>query len=226
MTTKQGSELDVETLSALGQLIAGVAHKLNNSLTSVRGYTDLIHEDLHDLASEDERATPIAEEADMLKTEVHNAARVISLLADFGRTKGVRAVEDPSVLLDGVVSLAGYGLQRAGCAIAIEADPGLPILTESAMALRRILLFTLLLSHRALEDRAKGSRLHIRMQALPGDSGVRVCLTHNGAGAPDDEATRNRINACMSLAETARGRFTAAAGTAEGQTIYTCELPA
>ena len=226
MSMDRSSELDVETLCALGQLIAGVAHKLNNSLTSVRGYTDLIHEDLQDLATEDERATPIAEEADMLRTEVHNAARTISLLADFGRTKGVRAVEDPSVLLEGVVALAGYGLQRAGCGIAIEADPGLPVLTESANALRRILLFVLLLSHRGLEQRAKGATLHIKMQALPGDSGVCVCVTHNGAGAPDDNATRNRIDACTSLAESVRGRFTAAPGTPDGKTIYTCELPA
>jgi two-component system NtrC family sensor kinase len=226
MNAGRGTELDVETLCALGQLIAGVAHKLNNSLTSVRGYTDLIHEDLQDLATEDARATPIAEEADILKEEVHNAARTISLLADFGRAKNARAVEDPASLLEGVVALAGYGLQRVGCPITVTADPGLPVLTESANALRRILLFLVLLSHRALEDRIKGSRLNITMTALPDDKGIRLCVTHNGPGAPDDDSTRNRLQACASLAEAVGGRFVVEPGTAEGQTVYTCELPA
>jgi two-component system, NtrC family, sensor kinase len=223
MTMDGNSDVDVETLCALGQLIAGAAHKLNNNLTSVRGYTELIHEDLHSLAAEDERAASIAEEADILKTEVHNTAKVISLLADFGRKKNVHPVEDPATLLDGVVMLAGYNMQRAGCAIAVEADQGLPVLTESATALRRILLFVLLQCDRALEGRTGGS-VRIAMRAWPQRPGVRVSIDHDGSGASDDHSTRGRLEACSALATQCGGGFAVEAGAEK--TSYVFELPA
>jgi signal transduction histidine kinase len=115
----QSQLLQRERLAGIGQVVSGVAHELNNPLTAVMGYSDL----LKDQAREDNARQKL----EKLGTEARRMKRIIDNLISFARPQqeGRRPLDIAAVMRDSLM-LCEYQCRNAGIRFEMNFAPDLP----------------------------------------------------------------------------------------------------
>jgi len=164
-----------EKLAAMGQLVAGVAHELNNPLTSIVGYTELISDDIP--------AGPARQKLDKMLREAQRMKRIIENLLRFARQNSLaRKSANLEMLLQDVLALREYHLHNHDIEIQLEIEPGLPAVALDEDQFKQILLNLLNNSIDALEG---FPRKRIRIEASCNNGRVMLCFDDNGNGFTD-----------------------------------------
>lgn len=128
----QAELIQSEKLGAIGRMSAGFAHELNNPLTSVLGYAQLMHERLDD-------PTPLGavEAHELLDPILRESSRARGLVRSFlqvSRRPETALVPVPlQSTLDVVVSLRSYAFQQAGLTLDIGVMPDVHVRAEPQM---------------------------------------------------------------------------------------------
>ncbi|MFZ0958637.1 MAG: histidine kinase dimerization/phospho-acceptor domain-containing protein [Candidatus Sulfotelmatobacter sp.] len=144
-----------EKLAALGQLLAGVAHELNNPLTVILGYGELIGDTV---------ASPQArDQLTRLVGETRRMKRIIDNLLRFAR-RGARDthIVQLSPLVHEVLALCEYYTRKRKVHVDLDIAPGLPSLAVHEDEIKQILLNLFKNSSDALEGFAGSKRISIR----------------------------------------------------------------
>ena len=164
-----------EKLAALGQLVAGVAHELNNPLTGIIGYTEL----LSDEAMQEAASKKVAK----IGNEARRMHRIVSGLLRFARQSNSieRAANFESALHD-ALQLRDFHLRKLAINVRTEIEPALPSMAISEDELKQILLNLLNNSIDALEESRERM---IRIQAQRHDNRVVFAFEDNGPGFSD-----------------------------------------
>ena len=159
-----------EKLAALGQLVAGVAHELNNPLTGIIGYAELL--------SDEVKGDATAKKINKIANEGRRMHRIVSGLLRFARQNNSsdRAVDFESILRD-ALQLREYHLRKQGVDIHTDVEPFLPPLAIGEDELKQILLNLLGNAIDATEDCREKV---IRVQA--GREGDRVVFRFDDSG--------------------------------------------
>jgi two-component system NtrC family sensor kinase len=190
LKSTQAQLLQAEKLSAIGQLVAGVAHELNNPLTSVIGYAQLLESELRS-GNHDRPAEEVALDLQRIAEESGRAARIVrNLLAFARRQTTAREPQDVTELIQRVLSLRSYEFRLNGIDLETEFDEHLPSVMADGSQLQQALLNLVLNAERAMRGRPSrrlivGARLDRRAAA------VELFVSDTGHGI--DHGTLSRI---------------------------------
>jgi signal transduction histidine kinase len=140
-------------LAAVGEMAAGIAHELNNPLTTVTGFSELILEELT-------AGTPVHSDLEMVLREARRASDVVRRLLDFSRQgEQIRAQADLNGVVTDVVALTRHLVQTNGVELIIELNESLPWVSIDHNQMKQVLL----------------NLIHNALQAMPNGGELRVC---------------------------------------------------
>ena len=166
-----------EKLAAIGQLVAGVAHELNNPLASVVGYSELLTDEIP--------SGPSRNKLDKIIREAQRMRRIIENLLRFARQNNLaKKSTNVAVLLQEVLSLREYHLRNQRIHLDVQIDPALPPVALDEDQFKQILLNLLNNSIDALDD---VTNKQIRVSARRRDSRVVMLFDDNGSGFADPD---------------------------------------
>jgi two-component system NtrC family sensor kinase len=164
-----------EKLAAMGQLVAGVAHELNNPLTSIVGYSELISDDLPE--------GPARQKLDKMVREAQRMKRIIENLLRFARQNNLaKKSANLEALLQDVLGLREYHLRNHDVDVQVHIEPDLPRIALDEDQFKQILLNLLNNSIDALEATANK---RIRIEARTSNGRVSLRFDDNGPGFGD-----------------------------------------
>jgi two-component system NtrC family sensor kinase len=165
-------------LSGIGQMISGVAHELNNPLTTIMGYAQLLQ-----VSDADES---IKEDLQIIYNDAMRAQRIVQNLLTFARQKKPqRSPVDINEIIERTLALRSYQLKMDNVEVVTELVENLPWTMADDYQLQQVFLNIINNAHQAMVHEKGESILTIRSGLLDNDT-IRVSFTDTGPGIPSD----------------------------------------
>jgi PAS domain S-box-containing protein len=180
ITTERKLEQQIvqsERLAAMGAMIGGVAHELNNPLTSILGVSEL----LQDSQTTDAARKQIA----ILQQQARRAAEIVHNLTYFSRppTPGKTPV-NLGEIVERTLNLHAYSLRKNSITVDFLPEPSLPRVDADPHQLMQVFLNLILNAEQAIRETRDRGTLRIRL-GNSGDS-VWASFHDDGPGIPAD----------------------------------------
>ncbi len=221
-----------EKLAAMGQLVSGVAHEINNPAAIISGFAQTLL--LDDLPAEQR------ETVQMMYDEATRIGRITSNLLAFARAGGKeRAVVDVNDIVRRTFALRSYHLTTLNIAVSLELDPADPTAWASGSELQQMLLNFLINAEQALTGVQWRRAITMRTAAL--NERVRLQVADTGPGIPRDiqgrifdpffttkpegKGTGLGLSICYGIVHDHGGRIWVDSEPEKGGTVFTVELP-
>ncbi|NUQ19360.1 MAG: PAS domain S-box protein, partial [Gemmatimonadaceae bacterium] len=182
-----------ERMAGLGTTLAGVAHELNNPLTAVIGFAQIL---MRGAREEDDRVG-----LETIHREATRAARIVKDLLTFTRRQeGARSERvDLNSIVEYILSTRRYALETSGVRCILHLDPQLPAVAGDPSQLEQVLLNLLVNAEHALTE-ALDSPVSANPEGTPrGAIGistetdgamVTLQLSDTGCGIPTEHLSR------------------------------------
>src|SRR5438477_2758749 len=168
-----------EKMSAIGQLIAGVAHDLNNPLASVVGFSDFL--------AETGVPASLEEPLQVIRQEAERAATIVKNLLSFARSQeGERARQPIQQLLESTLVLLRNQLMAHKVEATLDVEPGLPEVEVNANQIKQVFVNVINNACQAIASDAPSGRIWIAARRVRDI--VAVSVTDSGPGMTEDLA--------------------------------------
>ncbi|AGL02413.1 GAF domain-containing sensor histidine kinase [Desulfoscipio gibsoniae] len=169
-----------DKLAAIGEMAAGVAHELNSPMTAIIGNSQMIMRD----GGIDESNAELLQ--DIINCGLR-CKRIIQNLLTFSRQdQRPMARTNLNKVVESVLSLVQYQINRNNVAIKLNLDTNLPDVLANEQQLDQVLVNLLLNARDALENSPRDKQITITTELRKTDAGeyVTVKVTDNGEGIP------------------------------------------
>ncbi len=173
--------LQSEKMALMGQVVAGIAHELNNPLTIVIGHTELLM-----MKGVDEKhRQPL--------TRIHDgaerASKIVKNLLTFARQKKPeRKLSDVNSIIGKTVDLRAYELKVSNIELIVDLAPNLPPTLCDPHQVQQVFLNLLVNAEQAMLDANGKGQLSIRTRRH--ENTIKVLFEDNGPGIPPDNLRR------------------------------------
>jgi signal transduction histidine kinase len=170
-------------LAAVGEMAAGIAHELNNPLTSVTGFAELA---LETIPQESETRKDL----EIVMREAGRARNVVRRLLDFARqSESMRARASLNEVIEDVVALSRHLIHTSGVELKLDLEKTLPWVLVDANQMKQVLVN---LVHNALQAMPSGGEMNIltRSASRAGRDWITVSVRDTGVGIPASEQAR------------------------------------
>jgi signal transduction histidine kinase/CheY-like chemotaxis protein len=169
--------LHSEKLSALGQLISGVAHELNNPLATIIGFGQLS-------LREKELRPKVRERLQTIIREGERTKHIVENLLSFARRRETERVEiDINTILTETISLREYDMNVNNVIIEKQLDPSLPTTMADPHQLQQVFINIINNGYDAMYETHKKGRLLIVTRAT--ETTIVIEFIDNGPGMKD-----------------------------------------
>ncbi|MGE5092487.1 MAG: ATP-binding protein [Bacillota bacterium] len=228
----QDQLIQSEKMSAIGQLIAGIAHDLNNPLASVVGFADFLSE-ARDVPS------ALREPLSVIREEAERASNIVKNLLSFARKQErQRRPVALEPLLESTLSLLRNQLLAYHVEARVEIEPDVPLVSLDPNQMQQV--FVNLINNAAQAIASTGRPGTITVRARRQLDGVAIDVTDDGPGMcrelaeqvfepffttkGEGEGTGLGLSISQGIVKEHGGRITLATREGEGAT-FTVQLP-
>jgi PAS domain S-box-containing protein len=223
--------VESERLAAMGAMIGGVAHELNNPLTSILGVSELLQDT--------ETNETSRKQLGMLQQQARRAAEIVQNLTYFSRPPApgksrINLVE----VVERTLNLHAYSLRKNNITVDFLKETGIPYALGDPHQLMQVFLNLIVNAEQAIRELRDRGTLRIRLGK--GDKTVWVSFHDDGAGILKENlpsifdpfyttkrpgrGTGLGLSICKSVMKEHNGTVEAA-NTPEGGAVFTVTLP-
>jgi PAS domain S-box-containing protein len=220
-----------ERLAAMGAMIGGVAHELNNPLTSILGVSEL----LQDTETNEVTRKQLA----MLQQQARRAAEIVQNLTYFARPPAPgKSKINLAELVERTLNLHAYSLRKNNITVDFLKEPGVPYALGDPHQLMQVFLNLIVNAEQAIREAREKGTLRIRLGK--GEGSVWVSFHDDGPGIPKENlasifdpfyttkrpgrGTGLGLSICKSVMKEHKGSVEAA-NAPDGGAVFTLTLP-
>ncbi|MDZ4278215.1 MAG: response regulator, partial [Dehalococcoidia bacterium] len=187
--------LQSEKMVSVGQLVSGVAHELNNPLTGITGFAQLL------LARELDESTK--RDVETIHTEAERAAKIVQNLLSFARRKRAeKELANLNVLLERVLELRVYDLRVKNIDLELDLDPKLPETMVDANQIQQVFFNVIINAEQSMLAANGAGKLKVRSRRQ--DDVLRLSFQDDGPGM-EAETLRRIFDPFFTTKETGEG---------------------
>ena len=219
-------------LASIGELAAGVAHEINNPLTAIMGYAQL-------LANDDDVPGNIKSDLGKIYNQSQRAARIVQNLLTFARNyTPEKSIIDLNELILKTLELRSYEHKVGNTEVVTELQDGLPGISADEHQIQQVILNIVINAEQSIAAIKKTGTIKIVTRAV--EDKIRISITDDGPGIPREmldrlfdpffttkdvgQGTGLGLSVCHGIITNHGGRIYAESVMGEGAT-FIIELP-
>nr|WP_235862351.1 ATP-binding protein [Roseovarius litorisediminis] len=222
-----------EKLSAMGELLAGVAHELNNPLSVVVGHSLMLREDC--------KEPELLRQVEKISNAAERCARIVKTFLTMARQNTARMQSvDINEIAHTAVDVVRYGDAASDVNITCNLGTDLTKICADSDQITQVFINLILNAEQAMRDAGVGQKITVSTQQAKNDTGVEIMVEDDGPGIPENirsrvfepffttkevgDGTGIGLALCHRIIQSHEGHITVAAG-ANGGSVFRIFLP-